>query len=111
MIEPVEGQPGMYRVRLTGDEHLVSAETGQCDCLHYAYRLANKPGSLCRHGEALARYLDEQKECALCHGEGFLKPRCCYPNMEPIPCALCSRSGLREPEAPLTNAELLAIFA
>jgi hypothetical protein len=110
MIEPIEEQPGFFRVCLGGGTYVVAAETGQCSCPAWEHRCSRTPGALCKHGRALAAHLAAERACEACGGRGFFVPRCRYPSMQPIECAQCSGSGLRQPE-PMTDAYRRDLFA
>jgi hypothetical protein len=93
---PVAGEEGWWEVCLGGGTWAVEAETGICTCPDYEYRHAGTPGELCRHGEALAAYLDHEKECPVCSGRGAIQLRGHYVDDHgPIPCAACGGSGLK----------------
>jgi len=94
-IAPVPGHTGWYEVCCGGGTYAVSLD-GQCTCPFWEHRLSRTPGALCKHGEALAAYLDKQRECPVCDGRGLLVPRARYLDNRPLPCVGCGGSGLRE---------------
>jgi hypothetical protein len=111
MIEPLTGRPGWYSVRLNGGTYNTHPD-GRCTCPQAQYR-----AGVCKHAMALQEQIRRETECPVCHGAGLLRPRLVYvtasgqADTSALPCALCSGSGLREPEAALTDSQLKALFA
>lgn len=106
---PVEGHPNWFEVSTGGGTYIVNQETGECSCPAWEWR-CSKTLTLCKHGQALAEFLDEQRQCAACHGHGAIKLRCAYPGGSEIPCAECSGTGLRQPEPLPSDAQLREMF-
>lgn len=98
-----EGSPWYWVMGDSGEWHLVNAETSECDCRHFVFRCSFRPGDCCKHGRRLARYLEEQNACPVCHGKAFLVPtgavryvdRNGKVDMSPLACIACGGSGKR----------------
>lgn len=100
--ETAAGSP-LYWVRGSSGWYLVSADTGECTCSHYLFRCAFKLGETCKHGRWLTAYLEEQKQCPVCRGKGWLLvsgiiryvDRDGKLDLAPKPCVACCGSGRR----------------
>jgi hypothetical protein len=72
--EPITDHPPWWFVKGSRDWHVVSADTGDCDCPSFVWRCSRDAGSLCKHGRALAAHIARLDECGVCHGRGWIRP-------------------------------------
>lgn len=118
-ITPIPGHPDLYSVSVGGGTYLVNAESGDCSCPHFAYRLVNAATpTMCKHGRALMEHLAAETRCSGCEGRGFVFPRLRYAahdggvDDEALTCLICDGSGKRPNAAALpSEAELRKVFA